>query len=417
MTPLFRRALAALVTAMLVLPAAPALAQEPVAWERVDVVLHADSDGAIYLVSGQLPETAKLPAEVELAVPTGSEFLWAGEILGGPPTSDPEVTYTVSQREGMDVYSFTLSKSRTAQIEVDAGQAAAFDGTNYSTQIGWTAPWPVALASLSARIPQGAQIVSPADGASVKPGPQGFSYYIKDFTDLEAGQEASLAFTYSAPAGAASGGSATGSASSDGGVATAIAIVVMLGALALVGFAVWRKMERSKQAQSASAESSKGSSASKPSSGKRAETSQPAAAKQRASGGPKKSTIMIAAVVVVLVVGVIIAATSGGSATVVGDTVTMTYATVDECAVANIPLTPPSGANLADDAEDLLQALRTLEGVGKAAINLSTNTMTVDYCQSYADETRIRELLAPTGYVQNVTAIPPAPATESTTTP
>jgi hypothetical protein len=319
----------------------------------------------------------------------------------------------------MDIYSFTLENSRIAQVEVNAAQALAYDGTNYSVKMEWTAPWPVPKVGLSARIPQGAQIATPADGASVKAGPQGFSYYGKDLSDVKAGEPASLTFAYSAPAGAASGGTPTGSASSDGGVATAIAIVVMLGALALVGFAVWRKMERAKQVEgpSASPARSSSASASKQSNGKRTAAAQPATAKRAASGGPKKSTILVIGVVVVLVIGVIIAATSGGSATVVGDTVIMTYAAVDECAVANIPLSPPAGSSLADDAEDILETLRPLEGVGKAAINLSTNTITVDYCQSYADEARIRELLAPTGYVQNATAVPTAPAAEATTTP
>lgn len=418
MTPLFRRALIALIAAMLVLPASPALAAEPVAWENVDVALHNESSGSILIVSGVLPDSVELPAQAELAVPAGSQLLWAGEILGGPVSEDPEVTYTVTSRDGMDVYAFTLTQSRIAQLEADAASAVAFDGTNYSAKIDWTAPWPVPSLSVAARIPQGAQVTSPDEGANMGAGPQGFSYYRKDLTDVSAGQKASLAFAYTPPVGAATGAGTTGSQTGGGGVATAIAIVVILGALVLIAFAVWRKMESRREIAGPAAGPSSDSPVLKQRSSKGATSAGPSASAK--PGNPrtlKKSTILAVVVGVALIVGVIIAASSGGSANVVGDTVIMNYATVDECAVANIQLTPPPGANLADDAEKILETLRPLEGIGKAAINLTTGSMTVDYCQSYADDTRIRQLVAPTGYIQEAAATPLPPAVEATPSP
>ena len=66
-------AIVSLTFVLLALSASVALAA-PSAWQNVDVTRHFEQDGSILLVSGDLPETAKLPAEAELAVPAGSQL-------------------------------------------------------------------------------------------------------------------------------------------------------------------------------------------------------------------------------------------------------------------------------------------------------------------------------------------------------
>lgn len=39
---------------------------------------------------------------------------WIGEILGGPPAEDPQLPYVKTTVGDMDIYKFTLTKSRTA---------------------------------------------------------------------------------------------------------------------------------------------------------------------------------------------------------------------------------------------------------------------------------------------------------------
>jgi hypothetical protein len=92
MRPLVRTILV-LALGSLALTPALALAKEPAAWSKVDVAVHAEQNGTLMIVSGELPESTALPAKVKLAAPAGSTFQWAGEILGGDVSQDPDVKY------------------------------------------------------------------------------------------------------------------------------------------------------------------------------------------------------------------------------------------------------------------------------------------------------------------------------------
>lgn len=236
---LYRSALAALTIVTVLVSASSALAA-PAKWQSVDVTLHDEQPSPILLVSGTLPTSVKLPAQVELAVPSGGQFQWAGEILGGPVSQDPEVQYKISSKNGMDVYSFTLKQARTAQIEIVVPGAVQSNATGKAAAIKWIADQDVPLVNISTRVPQGSQVTGPAEGAQTIPGPTGFSYYQKTVKDVSAGDEVSLSFGYTPPTTSAGGaGVATGGT---GGVALPLLIAIFAALLFFAGLAISKKM-------------------------------------------------------------------------------------------------------------------------------------------------------------------------------
>jgi hypothetical protein len=405
-----RLAIAAMIAILALGAPATAGAAEVTPWKSVDLVLHGEGANALLIVGGELPETVELPAQVELAAPAGYQLAWIGEILGGPVEADPAVTYEKEIRGASDVYTFTLTQSRTAQLEVDAPGTILWDGSAYTAKVAWTAPWDVEAMNISVRVPEGAQVTTVAEGAQMTPGPPGYSYYRRDFTDVKAGDAPSLLFSYTAPAGATPASGQGAAPAGDGGVAATIAALLMIGALIVVGFAVWRRMKGTGTGDSPDVPASKASD--------RKPASRPAATASGSPGakrGPSKTLVMAAVVAGALVIGLIIAASGSSSGNVVGDTVVMSYATVDECAEANIPLTAPPGGELAADADKILQSLRPLEGIGRATVYLTQSYISVSYCQSYIDEAQIRAALAPTGYVQAGQPVPaPTPSAPAT---
>ena len=136
----------------------------PAQWETVDVTIHPEEGGGVLLVSGQLPESVTLPAQAELAVPAGGQLQWIGQILGGAASADPELQYTKRTVGSSDVYAFTLTKSRIAQIEVPLTAGQQFDGTTYSSAVGWTADRDVPSVRMNIRVPAGAQIATGTPG-------------------------------------------------------------------------------------------------------------------------------------------------------------------------------------------------------------------------------------------------------------
>lgn len=203
---LMRRLLLPVVTGVFTFVLTTSAMAAPAEWQRVDVTLHAEQSGGMLLVSGELPDKASLPAEAELSIPAGSEVNWIGQILGGDPSADPELQYKMSTEDGVDVYRFTLTESRIAQLEVPITTEIGFDGTNYNAALAWTSSQDVPEVNMSVKIPAGSQIVRQAADASVAPAEDGYSYYAKTVSNVEAGQQLDLSFAYSAaaPAGAAS---------------------------------------------------------------------------------------------------------------------------------------------------------------------------------------------------------------------
>jgi len=401
-----RVAVAIVATAISIIASSTLALAAPTSWEAVDVTVHAEQGNATMLVSGTLPEGTKLPAEVELPVPAGSQFQWAGEILGGPVDQDPSVQYTTTTRDGSDIYSFRLTESLIGQLEVIPAGLVISTADGYQSNLTWTANSDVKELRLNYRLPQTAKVVTPAAGASMSPGPTGYNYYSKTIQDVKAGQTESLAFGYS-PVTAAPATSAGTTGASD-----TVALVLVLGA-ALAFFAFFAmKVSRKMQAKSGAT--------STPMAAARASEHQGAGdvpaedgtapAVDRESEAPpvragRKPAVILGLVVGVLGAVVLVALSNGGKAAVSGDTVMLTVAQVDACSQSNIPLSTPPGGDLARDANDILGLLKSVSGVGNATIYLSQSMIEVNYCESSTDEARIRASLAPSGYVAASTGV------------
>ncbi|MHB1341026.1 MAG: cupredoxin domain-containing protein [Coriobacteriia bacterium] len=401
----------------------------PAKWQRVDVTLHSEQSGGVMLVSGELPESVKLPAEAELSVPAGSSLQWVGQILGGDPSADPELTYTKSAVDGSDVYRFTLTKSRNAQLEIVTSDAAGFDGTNYMPALKWAATQAVPEVRLNVRIPQSAQIVQAAPGAALQPGASGFSFYTKTVKNVKPGDQLDMAFSYQVAAAPASGASSA----SSGSTAQIVIVILAIGVGALVVLAVRRKMTNTVVADPAPVKASVQGARPKPQSSASAKGNGKSV---RADAAPSASTAntevdatdgqparrsaatkrnLVTAVIIGSVI--VIAMVVGKQTTkpqIEGDSISQTFSQGQPCSTATIALAVPAGADPAKTAETLFAALSSADGMNTAKYNFKTSTLEAGFCESSATEASVRQALAPTGMVD---ASAPAAAAAAAPTP
>lgn len=426
MRSLTRFAALMLVIASLFASATVALAA-PVPWSQVEVTLHSEPSGGTMLVAGDLPEGAKLPAEVELSVPSGSTLMWIGELLGGPSSADPAVTYVKRLEGGADVYRVTMTKGRSAQIEVAAPADSSADGSTYSSALSWVASADVPRVLLSARIPASARIDRPAEGGEVFPSDATYAFYSKTFEKVKAGDTLELAFGYTATA-AAVGASGTTSGSDT------VLIVTMLLAL-VVGVALIAIVARTKMGSRGSDGADAGA----------AKPSQPTRAAFEADAGsasiapdedealfddddPAEESIVNVAqrrgrrmrlaiagvVVLVLAVFVAVVVVQAAKPKVVGDTISQIFAGGEPCEIASVVVLAPAGADPVGTAESLFAALKTANGINDAKYSISASVLEVGYCGSQTTEDAVLGALAPTGLVGAAPAAPPTTASTST---
>jgi len=400
-------ALLALATTAFAVPAFGA----PAGWQSIDVTFHTEQQQSITLVSGELPATAKLPYETELAIPAGTELQWIGEILGGPAAQDPEVKYVKTTVGGMDIYRFTLTKSRIGMLEGKAPGAPAFDGTTYVSAQKWTAWQAVPQVRISQRVPKAAQIVQTAPGAALQAGDTSYSYYTKTVKNPKAGDVVDLAFSYTLPA---AGAAATGAAAPGSGSNTAIVVfiaAVLIGGLGFLAFKVQRKMN-AKNAVEASPAPRKAKSSAQAS----RTTSAPApVVPDEAEETPAKKArplVPILIIIVAMVAGVVYAAGQGTTARVDGGVITKTFSTAEPCATATVPVVASAGVDLAAKGAELIDTFDGAEGIIKVTLNLASSTMDIGYCESSQSEASVRQLLAGSGLVSVDAA--PAVSTPST---
>jgi hypothetical protein len=366
------------------------------------------------LVSGDLPSTASLPAQAELSVPAGSELQWIGEILGGDPTADPALKYAKTTVGGSDIYRFTLTKSRTAQIEVPIAQAQEFDGTAYSSAIAWTATQDVPEVRLSLRVPQAAQIATPQAGAALTPGDAGYAFYSKTFQNVKSGDPLELATRYSIPA--VTGAAAGGAKSSSSSVVPIVLVLLVLAAFGGLVFAVRRKMtgvadeayefDAEEDVPDRSAGSAKASGAAATEKSKSAIGSAPA--KVPLSGKTKRNLVTVGIIAVLIVVAVVVGMQTTRPQ-VTGETITQTFASGDPCANAVIPIAAASDADPRKTAETLFAAIKPIPGLTSATYNSKTKRIDIGYCESSSSELALRQALAPTGLVA-AAGMPATPA-------
>lgn len=377
----------------------------PAQWETVDVTIHPEGGGAVLLVSGQLPESVTLPAQAELAVPAGGELQWIGQILGGAASADPELQHTMRTVGDSDVYTFTLTKSRTAQIEVPVSSAQVFDGTTYTSRVGWTADQNVPSVRLSIRVPAAAQVATGTAGAELLPGDTAYGFFSKTFRDVKAGQRLEVAVTY-ATALTSTKSTQPAAASPENSLIPVLAILAAVAG----GLALFVGVRRKMRPLGASADEDRTSVVAASDDGSDdddiAVHDEPAKPGMSASA---KRGVATVAVIGVLVVLAFVVAGQSSKAKVTGGTVSQVFAPGEACTTAQIPVTLQNGTDSASAAETLFSALRPVTGLKTASFNSDTSTIQVGFCDSETTEATIRAALASTGMVAAASSAPVAP--------
>ncbi len=373
----------------------------PAGWESVDVTLHSEQQQSLLLVSGKLPAGAKLPAEAELAVPAGMQLQWIGETLGGDPSKDPELKYTKSSANGVDVYRFTLTKARSAQVEGVTSAGTTFDGTNYLTALKWTAWQAVPEVRISQRIPQGAQIVQAAPGATVQPGEAGYSFYTKTVKSPKAGDVLDLSFSYSVPA-AGSTSTSGGSGSTTSTLPVVIIMLIAVGGFGLMAVSLNRKM-RAKAAldEPEPRKSQEQAAQSTPAATRTTDKKKPDREPVVEAAPPKRMKLGIPTLVIVgiILTGFAIAGAKGSSPAVMDGKITRNFGAPSACQSASIPFTANQGVDIAKEAEQLLKGFEGMDGVGEVAIDIAQSKIDVAWCESSQTEDSMRQVLSGTGLI------------------
>ena len=383
--------------------AAPALAA-PSAWSFVDVGLHLEQGQPLLLVSGDLPEDVPLPYEAELAVPSGTQLQWIGEILGGPPSEDPQLPYVKTTVGGMDVYKFTLTKSRTAQFEGMPTGMTGTAGEIQSTTIKWTAWQDLPSVRVSQRLPRGAQVAQASDGASMQPGDETYSRYSKTVTNAKAGEVIDLTFSYTLPTSAPSAGSSQSS--------TNVIVTVFMGAAALLLLGIVVVSMRQKAATRWAEPVAQAAPQQRASAKQRPQTVEEPAAGPAPRVGFLRPQFVIAAVLIMVVVVAVSALSSSGS--VKDGKITKFFGSTSPCSSTSLSLMPNPNVNLVEQGKDIVDAFSGYDGIGDVTLTIDTSTLDVTYCESSHTEESIRQIVEGTGLV-SLAAAPVASAPTTAT--
>lgn len=380
--------------------AAPAFAA-PSAWKFVDVTLQYDNR-SLLLVGGELPEEILLPYEAELAVPAGSMLLWIGEVLGGPLADDPELKYEKRTEGGFDIYRFTLTQSRVAQVEVALSGVNSFDGVTYTSSLAWTAWQDLPEVRVAHRIPRGAQITQTAEGASMLAGDEQFSYYAKTASNVKAGDAIDLSFAYQA--GAPGVGSATANSNTIAYVIVAGAAVVLIG---LLIFALRRRPAFEDLTEDSESEEPMAKQAA-PVAAKKKSAPEPQPAP---STGLKPKTVLIG-VGALVAVAIVVAVSAGMGAKPSGGLLTKDFGAVSACQTTELALTPVAGVDLEAEGAAIVDAFVGQRGIGIVSLDAATGRMSVEFCTSDQTLETLAQIVSSTGLVNASPAAPPSvPAT------
>ena len=243
-----RATVAVALLASLMVAAVPGVAQAaPVKdWSMLSVGYLGTGVSPVLIVAGELPAGTALPAQVEVAVPTGSKVVWFGELSQSEGTSDDiAATYTLARTEnGYDVYQATLTKYLTFQIEAENGTFFTADADGHlAASLRYVPICNATMAIIGAEIPTGFAPAT-AGPAALGTGVAGGTVYGTTLNNVVAGTEMALDIAYVASASTPTGGQATGSTpgSTLNTVLMALAIAVTVAVVALVGVLISRRM-------------------------------------------------------------------------------------------------------------------------------------------------------------------------------
>jgi hypothetical protein len=368
-------------------------------WSSVEITVHDEGSSSILMVTGRLPQETPLPAQVELSVPTGAEIQWSGEILGGDPSLDPSVTPEKKTADGLDLYSFTLTKSRVGQIEVVAPRFFSFDGKLNTGLLAWSLAHDVDQLRMSILVPAGAQISQMSPGAKVVQGDQNAQYVDQSFSNVKAGQEVTLSVNYTA---ASTPQAPTPSPSSSALPILIVLLVVVLGALFVM--AVNRKLKlRSSNGDAeddveddddpwgdAEAEDSGQS--------PRVTPKRDLIVESTPKKGSNTALIITAGLITVAVAAGIMASQSASSVTEVPNGFSQEFSQGDACQSVTFELL---GKPSKQDAKKLFDAVKAASPL-RAVAYTDTPRIEVGFCESTTSQQAVQAALAPTGLIGNV---------------
>jgi hypothetical protein len=162
----------------------------------------------LFIVTGHIPEGEPLPATVRLPLPQGAEVVWAGEILGGPLTEDPEREITVVEAAGGQALEMTAESTRTVQYEAVGPALSSVDGMTTSV-FEWVQTVPTGDVVFSVRIPAstGSVEIDPMPVGSPRTNDSGERLYTLRPAVLTEGQTFSVTSVFGPPGTEGSTGS------------------------------------------------------------------------------------------------------------------------------------------------------------------------------------------------------------------
>jgi len=148
------------------------------------------------LIDVNLDPSVKLPARVRIPVPPGASIAWAGEILGGPASQDPQRAYTLKTGVGAQYAEFALSVSHDGQL--DAALPLVVSGTHATSLVRFVQSVPATSTGFSVRMPADATNtkISPAPVAAPQTNPAGESLYALPTAALAPGASITVSVAY-----------------------------------------------------------------------------------------------------------------------------------------------------------------------------------------------------------------------------
>ena len=380
--------------------------------------LGSPSDGQLML-NVTLPESVKLPAELEFNFPMQTKIAWAGEILGGDSSKDPQVEVTkVSGDSEMTRYKVTLTKSRVFQAEGSENPPMKnADAETIVETVGYKPATDTDSMILAAEIPKTGTIVQQNDIQQLGDGSVGVVYGY-DVGATKAGEGKSAEIAYKTTANAAQKGS-TGNNT----LIVALVVILVLAVMGLIIVAASMRAKKSQKSQGApSKKVTKGSaSGAKPqnSNQKSAEKPKPSVQesdvvkKTTSQGGktsglkPKTLALIITAVVIIVAaIAIFVAGTASSKVSEVNGVYYKEFAQGDPCQEVHFEITDAAMNNPKKAASDVFDKLGKADfQVLSASLDSGQRKLTVKFCESKTTSAKVEELLKGDQYVGQSDAV------------
>lgn len=171
------------------------------------------SSETVAIVGVSLAPSMVLPVRVDLPLPVGATVSWAGEILGGDPSADPQREYTIHDGSGGAKYvEFTVTQSHQAQIET-LGSPPTISGKTLTIAVDYVQSVPGTSTDFSVRMPAGVGNVKtdPATMGAVQKNSAGETLYSLGGGNLMPGskQKVSVSYTQAGVGGSSAASSQT----------------------------------------------------------------------------------------------------------------------------------------------------------------------------------------------------------------